>query len=44
MTMDNNNRLYQVELKLTADDDEQLRTLAQCIREEAGSYGWQRMN
>ncbi|CAF4272785.1 unnamed protein product, partial [Adineta steineri] len=35
--MENNNDLYQVELKLTADDDQQLRLLTDRIREEAGS-------
>jgi tetratricopeptide (TPR) repeat protein len=36
--------LYQVELKLTADDDEQLRTLTKHIREKAGGgTGWQRL-
>jgi tetratricopeptide (TPR) repeat protein len=32
--IDNNDRLYQVELKLTADDDQQLRALTSQIREE----------
>jgi hypothetical protein len=32
--MGEDNPLYQVELKLTADDDEQLRTLTERIREE----------
>ena len=42
--MDKNNSLYQVNLKLTADDDKQLRTLTEHIREEAsGGTGWQRM-
>jgi hypothetical protein len=42
--LDQNNSLYQVELKLTADDDQQLRTLTDRIREEAeGETGWQRM-
>jgi hypothetical protein len=39
-----NNPLYQVELNLTADDDEQLRTLTERIREETpGKTGWQRL-
>ncbi|CAF1027911.1 unnamed protein product [Adineta steineri] len=42
--MDNNNQLYQVELKLTSDDDQQLRSLTDRIREEAsGSTGWHRL-
>jgi hypothetical protein len=42
--MDKNNPLYQVELKLTADDDEQLRTLTKHIRDEsAGATEWQRL-
>jgi tetratricopeptide (TPR) repeat protein len=42
--MDKNNLLYEVELKLTADDDEQLRTLTESIREEtAGATGWKRL-
>ncbi|CAF4154525.1 unnamed protein product, partial [Adineta steineri] len=42
--MDNNNQLYQVELRLTSDDDQQLRLLTDRIREEAsGSTGWQRL-
>ena len=42
--IETNNPLYQVELKLTADDDEQLRTLAECIRKEAaGPTGWRRL-
>jgi tetratricopeptide (TPR) repeat protein len=41
--MDKNNLLYQVELKLTADDDEQLRTLTKRIREETSSgTEWER--
>jgi len=31
--IDNNSSLYQVELKLTADDGQQLRTLTERIRE-----------
>ncbi|CAF3559561.1 unnamed protein product, partial [Adineta steineri] len=42
--LDNNNGLYQVELQLTSDDDQQLRTLTDRIREEAGgSTGWERL-
>ncbi|CAF1278345.1 unnamed protein product [Adineta steineri] len=42
--MDNNNQLYQVELQLTSDDDEQLRLLTDRIREEAsGGTGWERL-
>jgi tetratricopeptide (TPR) repeat protein len=42
--MDKNNLLYQVELKLTADDDQQLRTLTERIREDAGGgIGWARL-
>jgi tetratricopeptide (TPR) repeat protein len=42
--LDKNNPLYQVELKLTADDDEQLRTLTERIgKEAAGRTGWQRL-
>ncbi|CAF4163606.1 unnamed protein product, partial [Adineta steineri] len=35
--MDTENQLYQAELQLTADDDQQLRLLTDRIREEAGS-------
>jgi tetratricopeptide (TPR) repeat protein len=42
--MDNNHSLYQVDLKLTADDDQELRTLTERIREEVvGTTGWQRL-
>ncbi|CAF3548300.1 unnamed protein product [Adineta steineri] len=42
--IDNNNQLYQVELQLTSDDDQQLRVLTDRIREEAGgSTGWERL-
>ncbi|CAF4188889.1 unnamed protein product, partial [Adineta steineri] len=41
--MDNENQLYQVELQLTSDDDQQLRLLTDRIREEAGDIGWQRL-
>jgi tetratricopeptide (TPR) repeat protein len=41
--LDENNPLYQVELKLTADDDEQLHTLTKHIREETSdATGWRR--
>ncbi|CAF1192713.1 unnamed protein product [Adineta steineri] len=41
--MDNQNQLYQVELQLTSDDDEQLRSLTNRIREEADGTGWKRL-
>jgi hypothetical protein len=42
--MDNNDSLYQVDLKLTADDDQELRTLTERIRKEVvGSTGWKRL-
>jgi tetratricopeptide (TPR) repeat protein len=42
--IDNNNSLYQVDLKLTADDDQQLYTLTECIRNEVGAAtGWERL-
>ncbi|CAF4191553.1 unnamed protein product [Adineta steineri] len=42
--IDNENQLYQVELQLTSDDDQQLRLLTDRIREEAdGSTGWKRL-
>ncbi|CAF1273273.1 unnamed protein product [Adineta steineri] len=42
--MDNWNQIYQVELQLTSDDDQQLRLLADWIREEAGdNTGWKRL-
>ncbi|CAF1450706.1 unnamed protein product [Adineta steineri] len=42
--MDNKNQLYQVELQLTSDDDQQLRVLTNRMREEAdGDTGWQRL-
>ncbi|CAF1445965.1 unnamed protein product [Adineta steineri] len=42
--MDKKDQLYQVELELTSDDDEQLRVLTDRIREEAGGgTGWQRL-
>ncbi|CAF1435087.1 unnamed protein product [Adineta steineri] len=42
--MDNNNQLYQVELQLTSDDDQQLRLLTDRIRKEVGGTGWQRLS
>ncbi|CAF1266407.1 unnamed protein product [Adineta steineri] len=42
--MENNDRFYQVELQLTADDDEQLQRLTKCISKETeGGSGWQRL-
>ncbi|CAF1089510.1 unnamed protein product [Adineta steineri] len=42
--MHNKKQLYQVELQLTSDDDQQLRLLTDRIREEAGgSTGWERL-
>ncbi|CAF1431081.1 unnamed protein product [Adineta steineri] len=42
--MDNNDRLYEVELQLTADDDEQLRQVTKCINKEvANGTGWNRL-
>ncbi|CAF1106927.1 unnamed protein product [Adineta steineri] len=43
--MDNKNQLYQVELELTSDDDQQLRLLTDRIREETDDddSGWQRL-
>ncbi|CAF1510801.1 unnamed protein product [Adineta steineri] len=41
--IENNNELYQVELRLTSDDDQQLRLLTDRIRKEAGGTGWQRL-
>ncbi|CAF0724920.1 unnamed protein product [Adineta steineri] len=42
--MDNENQLYQVELELTSDDDQELRLLTDRIRKEAsGDTGWQRL-
>ncbi|CAF1548092.1 unnamed protein product [Adineta steineri] len=42
--MDKKGQLYQVELQLTSDDDQQLRSLTDRIREEAvGDNGWQRL-
>ncbi|CAF4046162.1 unnamed protein product [Adineta steineri] len=42
--MDNKNELYQVELELTSDDDQQLRLLTDRIREEVDvCTGWERL-
>ncbi|CAF0806361.1 unnamed protein product [Adineta steineri] len=42
--MDNINQLYQVELQLTSDDDQQLRLLTDRIREEVGGDNeWERL-
>ena len=42
--IDNNSSLYQVDLKLTADDDQQLRILSERIRQEvADETGWRRL-
>ncbi|CAF0901260.1 unnamed protein product [Adineta steineri] len=42
--IDDNNQLYQVELQLTSDDDQQLRLLTDRIRVEAGGdTGWKRL-
>jgi hypothetical protein len=42
--MDCNSSLYQLNLKLTADDDQQLRTRTKRIRDEvANETGWRRL-
>ncbi|CAF1200187.1 unnamed protein product [Adineta steineri] len=42
--MNNNNQIYQVELELISDEDQQLRLLTNRIREEVSdSTGWQRL-
>ncbi|CAF3662699.1 unnamed protein product [Adineta steineri] len=41
--MNKKNQLYQVELQLTSDDDQQLRSLTDWIRKEGDGTGWQRM-
>jgi len=42
--IDNNNSLYQLDLTLTADDDQQLRILTERIRQEVvGATGWSRL-
>ncbi|CAF1172561.1 unnamed protein product [Adineta steineri] len=42
--MDNENQLYEVDLQLTSDDDQQLRLLTDRIREETNGTGWQRLS
>ncbi|CAF4141088.1 unnamed protein product [Adineta steineri] len=43
--MDNKSQLYEVELQLTSDDDQQLRVLTDRIREEAdGNSGWETLS
>ncbi|CAF1168346.1 unnamed protein product [Adineta steineri] len=42
--MDNENQLYEVELQLTSDDDQQLRLLTDRIRKETNGTGWQRLS
>ncbi|CAF5098618.1 unnamed protein product, partial [Rotaria socialis] len=39
----NNNRLWEVQLNITGDNDQQLSTLTNRIKEEIGGRGWQRM-
>ncbi|CAF1130426.1 unnamed protein product [Adineta steineri] len=42
--MGDNHKLYEVKLKVTADDDEQLRQLTGCISKEVGGdTGWERL-
>ncbi|CAF4773829.1 unnamed protein product, partial [Rotaria sp. Silwood2] len=41
--IDKKSPLYEVDLKLTSDDDEQLRELTDYIRGEVGGSGWHRM-
>ncbi|CAF1325624.1 unnamed protein product [Adineta steineri] len=41
--MENKSQLYQVELQLTSDDDQQLRLLTDRIRKEARGTEWQRL-
>ncbi|CAF0790757.1 unnamed protein product [Adineta steineri] len=41
--MDTKNQLYQVELELTSDNDQQLRLLTDRIREEVDGTGWKRL-
>jgi tetratricopeptide (TPR) repeat protein len=42
--IDNNNPLYQVDLKLTADDNQQLRTFTERIQSAlVGATGWERL-
>ncbi|UJR34679.1 hypothetical protein I4U23_027456 [Adineta vaga] len=39
--INNKNQLYQVELQLTLDDDQELRLLTDRIREEVDGTGWE---
>ncbi|CAF1436134.1 unnamed protein product [Rotaria sordida] len=41
--LDKKSPFYQVDLKLTSDDDQQLRQLTDRIREEVGGTGWYRL-
>ncbi|CAF4008903.1 unnamed protein product, partial [Adineta steineri] len=41
--IDNKNQLYQVELQLTSNDDQQLQLLTNRIHEETDGTGWQRL-
>ncbi|CAF5048978.1 unnamed protein product, partial [Rotaria sp. Silwood1] len=41
--IDKESPLYEVDLKLTADDDQQLRRLTKSIAEEIGGTGWYRL-
>ncbi|CAF4313554.1 unnamed protein product [Rotaria sordida] len=41
--LDKKSPLYEVDLKLTSDDDQQLRQLTDRIREEVDGTGWYRM-
>ncbi|CAF5143138.1 unnamed protein product, partial [Rotaria sp. Silwood1] len=41
--LDNNRAVYQVDLKLTSDNDQQLRELTDFIRKEVDGTGWYRM-
>ncbi|CAF1493602.1 unnamed protein product [Adineta steineri] len=41
--MDINDQIYQVELQVTSDDDQQLRILTDRIQEEVRGTGWQRL-
>ncbi|CAF1372347.1 unnamed protein product [Adineta steineri] len=40
---DNDNQLYEVELQLTSDDDQQLHLLTDRIRKEVHGTGWQKL-
>ncbi|CAF0879227.1 unnamed protein product [Adineta steineri] len=41
--MGNENQMYEVELQLTSDEDQQLRLLTDRLREEPGGTGWYRL-